>query len=57
VKTAVRWIRSVADTFGLDGDHLGLWGSSASAHIAALSSSEQFQGSEHPVPGRASRIV
>jgi acetyl esterase/lipase len=51
VKTAVRWIRSVADTFGLDGDHIGLWGSSAGAHIAAcaaLSSSERFQGSEHP---------
>ena len=51
VKTAVRWIRSVADAFGLDGDHIGLWGSSAGAHIAAcaaLSWSEQFQGSEHP---------
>ena len=51
VKTAVRWIRSVADAFGLDGDHIGLWGSSAGAHIAACAAlcwSEQFQGSEHP---------
>jgi acetyl esterase/lipase len=51
VKTAVRWIRSVADTFGLDGNHIGLWGSSAGGHLAAcaaLSPAEQFQGSEHP---------
>jgi acetyl esterase/lipase len=50
VKTAIRWIRSVADTFGLDSDHIGLWGSSAGAHLAAcaaLSPVEQFQGSEH----------
>ena len=50
VKTAVRWIRSVADTFAFDSDHVGLWGSSAGGHLAAcaaLSSAEQFQGSEH----------
>ena len=50
VKTAVRWIRSVADTFALDSDHVCLWGSSAGGHLAAcaaLSSAEQFQGSEH----------
>jgi acetyl esterase/lipase len=51
VKTAIRWIRSVADTFGLDGDHVGLWGSSAGGHLAAcaaLAPAEQFHGSEHP---------
>jgi acetyl esterase/lipase len=50
VKTAIRWIRSVADTFALDSDHVGLWGSSAGGHlaaVAALSPAEQFQGSEH----------
>jgi acetyl esterase/lipase len=50
VKTAVRWIRTVADTFGLDGNHIGLWGSSAGGHLAAcaaLSQAEQFQGGEH----------
>jgi acetyl esterase/lipase len=50
VKTAVRWIRSIADTFSLDSDHVGLWGSSAGGHLAAcaaLSPAEQFQGSEH----------
>jgi acetyl esterase/lipase len=50
VKTAIRWIRSVADTFGLDSDRVGLWGSSAGGHLAAcaaLSPAEQFQGNEH----------
>jgi acetyl esterase/lipase len=50
VKTAVRWIHSVADTFGLDADHIGLWGSSAGGHLAAcaaLSAADQFHGSEH----------
>jgi acetyl esterase/lipase len=50
VKTAVRWVRSVADTFGLDGERVGLWGSSAGGHLAAcaaLSSAGQFHGGEH----------
>jgi acetyl esterase/lipase len=50
VKTAVRWVRSVAGEFGLDGDRIGLWGSSAGGHLAAcaaLSSENQFVGEEH----------
>jgi len=50
VKTAVRWARSVADKFGLDGGHVGLWGSSAGGHLAAcaaLSGKDQFPGDEH----------
>jgi len=50
VNSAVRWIRSVADTFAFDSDHIGLWGSSAGGYLAAcaaLSSAEEFQGSEH----------
>lgn len=51
VKTAVRWIRSNASSFGFDGDRIGLWGSSAGAHLgacAALSSEEEFLSEEHP---------
>ena len=47
VNSAVRWIRSVADTFAFDSDHIGLWGSSAGGYLAAcaaLSSAEEFQG-------------
>jgi acetyl esterase/lipase len=60
VKTATRWIRSVADTFGLDREHVGLWGSSAGGHLAAcaaLSPAEQFHGSEHPGHSSAVQAV
>jgi acetyl esterase/lipase len=36
VRAAVRWLRSVARGFGIDGDRLGLWGASAGGHLAAL---------------------
>ncbi len=50
VKTAVRWVRSVAPNFGFDQHHVGLWGSSAGAHLAAcaaLSQEQDFLGDEH----------
>jgi acetyl esterase/lipase len=50
VKAAVRWVRSVADKFGFDGDRVGLWGSSAGGHLAAcaaLSRESQFLTSEY----------
>jgi acetyl esterase/lipase len=51
VKTAVRWVRSVASRFGFDERNIGLWGSSAGAHLAAcaaLSSEDEFLSEEHP---------
>jgi acetyl esterase/lipase len=50
VKTAVRWVRSVASRFGFDQGNIGLWGSSAGAHLAAcaaLSSENEFLSEEH----------
>jgi acetyl esterase/lipase len=50
VKASVRWVRSVADRFGFDGDYIGLWGSSAGGHLAAcaaLSQERQFLSEEH----------
>ena len=50
VKTAVRWVRSVSSSFELDDGHIGLWGSSAGAHLAAcaaLSSEDEFLNAEH----------
>jgi len=35
-KGAVRWLRANADKYGLDGDHIGVAGSSAGGHLAAL---------------------
>jgi acetyl esterase/lipase len=36
VKAAIRWLRSVANDYGLDSGNIGLWGSSAGGHLAAL---------------------
>jgi acetyl esterase/lipase len=36
VKAAVRWLRSRADEFGLDGSRVALWGDSAGGNLAAL---------------------
>jgi acetyl esterase/lipase len=50
VKTAVRWIRSMAHELGLNGERIGLWGSSAGGHLAAcaaLSREDEFRLDEH----------
>lgn len=50
VKTAVRWVRSIATTLGLKAERVGLWGSSSGGHLAAcaaLSRDDQFLTSEH----------
>jgi acetyl esterase/lipase len=36
VRTAIRWLRSVAPSFGIDSSRIGLWGASAGGHLAAL---------------------
>ncbi len=49
-KTVVRWVRSIATEHGFDAERIGLWGSSAGAHLAAcaaLSEEQQFAGDEH----------
>ena len=35
-KAAIRWIRKNAQTYGLDADRIGVWGSSAGGHLVAL---------------------
>ena len=35
-KGAVRWLRANADKYGLDADHVGVFGASAGGHLAAL---------------------
>lgn len=49
VKTAVRWVRSVAAEYALDPDAIGLWGSSAGGHLSACAalSRSLFSGDEH----------
>src|SRR5829696_2873512 len=36
VKTAIRWLRSVSPSYGIDGARIGLWGASSGGHLAAL---------------------
>ena len=36
VKTAIRWVRSIAADYGLDPGRIGLWGASSGGHLAAL---------------------
>jgi acetyl esterase/lipase len=35
-KAAIRWLRANAKTYGLDPDHIGVWGASAGGHLVAL---------------------
>lgn len=48
VKCAVRFLRANASKYGIDVDHIGVWGDSAGGHLAALlgvtSSSDDFDG-------------
>ena len=36
LKTVIRWVRSVADQYGLDPEAIGLWGSSAGSQLSAI---------------------
>jgi acetyl esterase/lipase len=36
VKTAIRWVRTVASSYNLNPSRIGLWGASAGGHLAAL---------------------
>ena len=42
VKAAIRWLRSVAHEYDLDSAKIGLWGSSAGGHLAALAGTTGF---------------
>jgi acetyl esterase/lipase len=60
VKTAIRWVRHVADQYGLDRDRIGLWGSSAGAHLGALAAvtrSGEFEGAGAMTPNIRARSV
>ena len=43
---AVRWLRKNARKYGLNGDRLGCWGTSAGAHLAALVGTRPYPGKE-----------
>lgn len=50
IKAAVRWLKAAAGGYDVDPNRIGLWGSSAGGHLAALvaaSGPGQFEASEH----------
>jgi len=36
VKAAIRWVRGNAEQYGVDPDHIAIWGESAGGHISAM---------------------
>lgn len=58
-KAAIRWLRANAKRYGLDADHIGVWGSSAGGHLVALLGTsggvEDLEGN-HGVSGQSSRV-
>ena len=45
-RTAVRWLRSHADEYGLDGSQVAAWGGSAGGHLVALLGTLDAPGNE-----------
>ena len=43
---AVRWVRKNAKRYGLSGERIGCWGTSAGGHLAALMGTRNFTGRE-----------
>lgn len=43
---AVRWLRTEGKSHGLDGSNIGVWGSSAGGHLAALTGTRDASGND-----------
>ena len=59
LKTAIRWLRSVAGRHGFDAGRVGLWGSSAGGHLsalAALTSPGTFEPADAPYREYSSEV-
>lgn len=59
LKTAIRWLRSIGASYGLDASRIGLWGSSAGGHLsalAALTPGGAFEPSGGPYEGLSTRV-
>lgn len=59
LKTAIRWVRSIAADYGLDPGRIGLWGASSGGHLAALAGltcDELFTSAGAPYRNRSSVV-
>ena len=60
VKTAIRWLRANHETYGLDPGRIGLWGTSAGGHLAAvagLAPRGTFEGEDNLTQSSAVQCV
>ncbi len=57
VQRAVRWIRANAAKYGVDRDHIGAWGHSAGAQLAALLGMEDTRDNSDPALAKYSSKV
>lgn len=60
-KAVIRWVRANAVRYGLDADHIGVWGSSAGAHLALMlglsSGVPELEGDVGPHTKESSRVA
>jgi acetyl esterase/lipase len=60
-KAAIRWLRANAPKYGLDADHIGVWGSSAGGHLALLlgvsGDVPELEGDIGPYKGVSSKVA
>lgn len=60
VKTSIRWLRRNAASYGYDAERIGLWGSSAGGHLAALAATSgvgMFEPRDAEVSSAVSAVV
>ncbi len=61
-KAAIRWLRANAGKYGINADHIGVWGSSAGGHLVALLGTsgdvQDLEGNpgEHANADKSSRV-
>jgi len=59
VKAAIRWLRANATRYGIEPGHIGIWGTSSGAHLAALAGvtgdQPELEGNSGS-PGYSSRV-
>lgn len=56
-RAAIRFLRANAANYGLDPDHIGVWGESAGGHLAALlGTTEADDANDQENPGVSSRV-
>ena len=60
-KAAIRWIRGHAKEYGLDGDKIAVWGSSAGGHLVSMLGTSggvaELEGSLGPDTAQSSRVT